>query len=368
MKLSKKKEKELMQVYEAYWAEYLKGNVDATQSLLDDSYTQIGSAESEVFASKKEAVQFLVDTIDQVAGKLEMRNRSTKLEQQDHLILIHEFCDLYALADKKWIFYSKFRASTLLQRKKEGWKITHQHSSFPDTKTEEGQNVAIEKIAEENKDGDDFAVITPLMKKIQQDWKKIGHVPRKDSDKIWKQFKNACNHYFDRLHAEKNEANKEELANFESKETLLKEVEALTLSGDNDADLKLIKEAISKWKDIGRVPYNKKNIDQKFNKVLDGLFGKLKLNKKEVEMIRFENKLNALASQEDDRKLQNEKFFISKKITEIKGDIRQLENNLGFFQHADQNNPLVKEVHNNIKRQKEQLDVWKQKMKKIKSL
>jgi signal transduction histidine kinase len=152
MKLSKKKEKELMQVYEAYWAEYLNGNVDAMQALLDDSYTQIGSAESEVFSSKKEAVQFLVDTIDQVAGKLEMRNRSTKLEQQDHLILIHEVCDLYALADKKWIFYSKFRASTLLQEKKEGWKITHQHSSFPDTKTEAGQNVAIDKIAEENKE------------------------------------------------------------------------------------------------------------------------------------------------------------------------------------------------------------------------
>ncbi len=109
MKLSKKKEKELMQVYEAYWAEYLNGNVDAMQALIDDSYTQIGSAESEVFSSKKEAVQFLVDTIDQVAGKLEMRNRSTKLEQQDHLILIHELCDLYALTDKKWVFYSKFR-------------------------------------------------------------------------------------------------------------------------------------------------------------------------------------------------------------------------------------------------------------------
>jgi signal transduction histidine kinase len=152
MKLSKIKKKELMQVYEAYWAEYLNGNVEAMQALLDDSYTQIGSAESEVFSSKKEAVQFLVDTIDQVAGKLEMRNRSTKLEQQDHLILIHEVCDLYALADKKWVFYSKFRASTLLQEKKEGWKITHQHSSFPDTKTEAGQNVAIEKIAEENKE------------------------------------------------------------------------------------------------------------------------------------------------------------------------------------------------------------------------
>ena len=55
------------------------------------------------------------------------------------------------------------------------------------------------KIAEDNKDSEDFETVTPLMKKIQDDWKKIGHVPRKDSDKIWNQFKKACNHYFDKL-------------------------------------------------------------------------------------------------------------------------------------------------------------------------
>ncbi|NNK76895.1 MAG: SnoaL-like domain-containing protein, partial [Maribacter sp.] len=150
MKLSKKKEKELMPVYEAYWDYYLKGDAKAMQHLLDESYTQVGSAESEVFSTKKDAVQFLFDTIDQVAGKLEMRNRHTKIELQDNVVLIHELCDLYALTNKEWVFYSKFRASTLMQEKKEGWKITHQHSSFPDTKTEEGQNVAIDKIAEEN--------------------------------------------------------------------------------------------------------------------------------------------------------------------------------------------------------------------------
>ena len=152
MKLTKKQEQEIMQVYEAYWAEYLNGNVEGMVPLLDASYTQVGSAESEVFSTKKEAVQFLVDTIDQVAGKLEMRNRSTKLEEKNQLILVHEICDLYALADKKWTFYSKFRATTLLTKKKEGWKIIHQHSSFPDSKTEEGQNVAIDKIAEENRE------------------------------------------------------------------------------------------------------------------------------------------------------------------------------------------------------------------------
>ncbi|WP_462222740.1 hypothetical protein, partial [Ferruginibacter sp.] len=37
-----------------------------------------------------------------------------------------------------------------MQQKKEGWKIIHQHSSFPDTKAEDGQNIAIDKIAAEN--------------------------------------------------------------------------------------------------------------------------------------------------------------------------------------------------------------------------
>src|SRR6476659_11198126 len=148
MNLNKQKQPAIMQVYNAYWDNYLEGDVEAMHSLLDDDYTQVGSAEGEVFSNKKDAVQFLYDTIDQVAGKLEMRNRIIKLELQDNTILIHERCDLYALADEEWIFYSKFRASTMLHEKKEEWKITHQHSSFPDARTNEGQNVAIDKIAE----------------------------------------------------------------------------------------------------------------------------------------------------------------------------------------------------------------------------
>jgi signal transduction histidine kinase/ketosteroid isomerase-like protein len=150
MKLTKKLEAEILQVYNSYWDNYIKGNVEAMPPLLADEYTQVGSAEAEVFFNKKDAVNFLYDTIDQVSGKLEMRNRETKVEQLEHSILIHELCDLYALAGDKWIFYSRFRASTFMQQKKQGWKIIHQHSSFPDAKAEGGQNIAIDKIAEEN--------------------------------------------------------------------------------------------------------------------------------------------------------------------------------------------------------------------------
>ena len=264
---------------------------------------------------------------------------------------------------------------------KEIWKtfkeatgdFNHQKNSYyKNQKKEQYENLEkkreLIRIAEENKDGEDFDVITPLMKKVQDDWKSIGHVPRKDSDKIWKQFKKACNHYFDRVHAQKNEANKEETVNYDAKEEMLKDLSELELTGDHKTDITTIKSKISAWKEIGRVPYNKRNIEQKFNKVLDGLFSKLDMGKKEKELIKFDNKLNTLVNREDDRKLQNEHFFISKKIDETRDEIRQLENNLGFFHHVDENNPLVKEVHNNIARHKEQLEVWKAKLTKIKEI
>ena len=224
------------------------------------------------------------------------------------------------------------------------------------------------KVAQDNKDGDDFETLTPLMKKIQTDWKKIGHVPRKDSDKIWKEFKAVCNHYFDRLHSQKNEANKEEIANFEAKKVFLDSLKSLSLEGDYKKDMVTITAKIKEWKGLGRVPYNKKNIEQDFNKKLDDLFEKLDLDKKQIELIKFENKLNSFVSEEDDRKLKNEEFFISKKVGEIKNEIRQLENNLLFFKHVKDDNPLVKDVNKNISKQKEQLDTWVEKLKKVRVL
>ncbi len=221
------------------------------------------------------------------------------------------------------------------------------------------------KVAQDNKDGDDFETLTPLMKKIQADWKKIGHVPRKDSDKIWKEFKAICNHYFDRLHSQKDEANKEEFANFEAKKTFLESLKSLTLEGDHSKDVETITSKIKEWKKLGRVPYTKKNIEQDFNKTLDTLFEKLDVDKKQIELIKFENKLNSFVSEEDDRKLKNEEFFISKKVGEIKNEIRQLENNLLFFKHVKDDNPMVKDVHKNISKQKENLNTWIEKLKKV---
>ena len=224
------------------------------------------------------------------------------------------------------------------------------------------------KIAEDNKDNEDFDTVTPLMKKIQNDWKHIGHVPRKDSDKIWKRFKAACNHYFDKVNAERNAADKEQVDAFENKTKLLDSLKELKLSGNPEQDLETIKQKTEAWNALGQVPQNKRFIEGKFNKTLDGLFNNLKLDKSEVEMIKFENKLENLTQPDDTRLLDNEHHFIRKKIDEVRGELNQLENNLQFFSNIDESNPLVKDVLNNIENHKENLAVWEEKFKKLKEL
>ncbi len=170
------------------------------------------------------------------------------------------------------------------------------------------------KIAEDNKDNDDFEATTPLMKKIQADWKRIGHVPRKDSDKIWKQFKAACNHYFDKLHAQKDSENKVEVEAFENKQKFLEELEKIELSGKAKDDIALIKSKIEEWKTIGRVPYNKRFIEKKFNKSLDAIFKKLDLNKSEIELIKYDNKLESMHNEEDSKKWTTNYSLLRKEL------------------------------------------------------
>ncbi len=224
------------------------------------------------------------------------------------------------------------------------------------------------QVAEDNKDNEDLKATMPLMKKIQTDWKKVGHVPRKDSDKVWKQFKAACNHFFDRLHKASNEENEDETKAFDQKKELLDSLKSLELEGNKKTDLPKIKAAIEEWKNIGKVPYNKRFIEGKFNKVLDQLFSKLDVDHTKAEMMKYENKIQAINDADDEKKLRNEHYFLSKKVDETKAEIRQLENNLLFFSNVDEDNPIVKEVHKNIADHKEQLIIWKEKLQKVKSL
>ena len=249
----------------------------------------------------------------------------------------------------------------------------HKNVFYKDIKHEQHENLTkklelVEK-AKSLKESTDFAATTPIMKKIQDDWKKIGHVPRKYSDSIWKDFKDACNAYFDRMHEAKNAETGEEVEAFEKKKAFLEELKSFTLSGEHKADLDAIKEHIATWKTFGKVPFNRRHIEGKFNKILDALFEKLSMSKKDTEMMRFSNRLEQLSEGDDRRALEQEQFFIRKKIDEVQSEIFQLENNIQFISSSSKGeNPFIKEVQKNIERHKDDLKLWKEKLQQIKNM
>ncbi|MEN0011294.1 DUF349 domain-containing protein [Flavobacterium nitrogenifigens] len=249
------------------------------------------------------------------------------------------------------------------------------NSFYKDIKKDQNDNLnkklALVAKAKELQESTDFQATTPVMKQIQEEWKQIGHVPKKYSDKIWKEFKDACNHYFDKLKEHKSEENSEEVAAFDNKKAYLDVLRAFQLTGDHKTDLDAIKAHIETWKGFGKVPFSRRHIEGKFNKILDALFEKLSLSKKESEMMRFANRLDSLSDSNDTRKLDNEKIFIMRKIEEVQNEIFQLENNIQFFtntKNAKKENSIVTEVRKNIAIHKESLDVWKDKLKQLRNL
>ena len=227
---------------------------------------------------------------------------------------------------------------------------------------------ALIELAEEHKNSEDFKTTTPLMKKIQEDWKKIGHVPRKDSDKIWKQFKAECNHYFDRFHASKNDESNEEMKAFNLKRELIQKLKDEKIGDDKDKTIALVKSYIAKWNDIGMVPSNKKYVENKFNRALDQIFNQINISKTDAELMKYQNRLQNLEKADDSNRLFKEQTFLRKKIDETKAELQQLENNLQFFSNANKDNPLVQDVHTSIEKLKEDLNMWKTKLSQTKDL
>ena len=152
--------------------------------------------------------------------------------------------------------------------------------------------------------------------------------------KFGKRFKKTCNAYFDRLHESRKEEIGVEVEAFEKKKEYLETLRAFELVGEHKTDLDAIKAHIAAWKEFGKVPQNRRHIEGKFNKILDALFEKLSLSKKDSEMMKFSNRLDQLSEGNDQRAIANEQIFMRRKIDELKHEINQLENNIGFFNNC----------------------------------
>jgi len=226
------------------------------------------------------------------------------------------------------------------------------------------------KIAEELKESEDWETATKKYKEIQEEWKKIGHVPRKYSDKIWHQFRDACNYFFDRYHAHVRSEKNEEFENFLKKKEYLVQLKDKFKEIDEEVQYTIddIKQIISEWKALGYVPDNKHYINVKFNKFINSLYDKLNIDKRELSFLKFKNTVDRYYEEENYRKLDAEKRYVRQKIDAILKEIEQLENNMMFIKSDDKNNPFKKEVEKNVAKNLDILAFWNKKKEYLDSL
>ncbi|MEL7006524.1 MAG: DUF349 domain-containing protein, partial [Bacteroidota bacterium] len=111
--------------------------------------------------------------------------------------------------------------------------------------------------AVELKESTDWQQTTNLLKKLQADWREVGPVPEKYRESIYKEFKAACDHFFDQKRAGHGEVEKEFEENLKKKEAICQEIEALAEAEDKDMDK--FKELQGNFNEIGFVP--RKNIN-----------------------------------------------------------------------------------------------------------
>ena len=183
----------------------------------------------ENYAIKKELIGLI--------NKVQEETKSSHSAWQNAMKQVQEIRDVFFSVgrvpkDKNKEIWASFKDTTRSFNKAKNDFYKHQKSAQYDNLEQKRKLI---KLAQDNKDTEDFEKATPLFKKIQHDWREIGHVPRKDSDAIWKEFKAACNHYFDRLHALKDEENKGEVENLAQKQALLDSMKTIS-SSQNDVE------------------------------------------------------------------------------------------------------------------------------------
>jgi len=204
--------------------------------------------------------------------------------------------------------------------------------------------------------------------KLQDDWKKSGYLPKSLSDKYWNRFKKSTNTFYKNKKAFFAELDKQKTDNLKLKEELLKKLEGFTLSDTNSTTIEVLKNFQKEWYAIGDIPRDKIDIEVSFKKGIDGFYSQMKIDKKELEDVRFTNKLERLKEKSNPNALDKEKQFLRTKINELKKEITQYETNISFFGDSKGADKLKAQVFKKIQSGYDRIEELKAKIKLINSI
>ena len=222
-------------------------------------------------------------------------------------------------------------------------------------KEEQNENlakkIALCEKAEALKDSTDWRSTTDLLVKLQQDWKEIGPVNRKNSNAIWERFRSACNAFFDAKEKAVGDERSVEKANLEKKREILEKLSQLK---DNVADATpdQVRALMNEWKEVGHVPFKEKDkLFKAYQEQVDFFFENLDMKS------RPQSRGNRQKGEKSRNVPENDRARLMRQYDTLTRELKTYENNLGFLSFGNKGgkNPLLAQMEQKMEGIKKQI-------------
>ncbi|WP_426492037.1 DUF349 domain-containing protein [Hymenobacter sp. 102] len=206
--------------------------------------------------------------------------------------------------------------------------------------------------------------------RLQKDWKLIGRVPEKQSDKVWNRFRTACDAFFDRKKEEtrQREQHVQQLSQ-EQTQHLTRLAEAVAaLSPDQPGTLEGFRQHLEEWRAFDGARTSNQ-AEEKFQaqmaRYLDAVPG---LTYPERTDLLFSLQVERLKNSPDAQQLLYKKEqALRREINELENDISTLKTNLEFFARSKNAGQLRQEYQGRIDETQTRIDGLKRQLKAVRS-
>lgn len=220
--------------------------------------------------------------------------------------------------------------------------------------------------AEALKESTEWQKTTNELIRLQGEWKKLGHLPKRESDVLWKRFRTACDTFFEAKNAHHSTIDVEYAENLSQKEAIIEELRNFSSTNASEA-LNILKEIQHRWSLIGFTPIKDKDrVQKEYKELINNLFASFKHQQSDIKLERFKEKVTYI---KDGVKhgVPQEREKLQHKLKQLETDITLWENNIGFFSRSKNAESLIRDVENKIEKAKEEVKLIKEKIKIVNS-
>lgn len=222
--------------------------------------------------------------------------------------------------------------------------------------------------AEALQNSTDWKKTTKELINLQNEWKQVGPVSKKQSDKVWKRFRAACDHFFNKKSEYYANIDQEYDKNLKLKQEIIEKVKSYKFTTDVNKNYEALKKFQEEFSEIGFVPYKLKDkIQNEFREELNKQFDKLKVGDTEKNLLKFQTRLETLQHKpKSSGKIRHERDKFFNKIKKLESNISLWENNIGFFNSdSDEAKLMLKDYHEKIDSAKKEIEILEEKIRMI---